>query len=91
VRDLRAIAPRYLRKQRKNIIDPKAVSPDSFFVLAPLLGFVLNVIGQVAVREQLARQRAERERAREREREVDAYDKSKSEWPSALDRFHRRS
>ncbi|KAI0249265.1 BING4CT-domain-containing protein [Lactifluus subvellereus] len=55
---------RYLRKQRKNVIDPRAV----------------------AVREQLAKQRAERERARVL---VESYDKSKSERPSALDRFHR--
>ncbi|KAH9973672.1 WD40-repeat-containing domain protein [Lactifluus volemus] len=57
---------RYLRKQRKNVIDPRAV----------------------AVREQLAKQRAERERTRARV--VEASAKSMSERPSALDRFHRR-
>ncbi|KAI9441184.1 BING4CT-domain-containing protein [Lactarius indigo] len=54
---------RYLRKKRKNVIDPRSVS----------------------VREHLAKKRAERERAREISR-----DGSKSELPSALDRFHHR-
>jgi len=54
---------RYLRKKRKNVIDPRSIS----------------------VREHLVKQRAERERARE----TTGY-KSKSELPSALDRFYRR-
>jgi len=49
---------RYLRKQRKNVIDPKAA----------------------AVREVFAKERA---------RVKSATDRSKSERPSALDRFHR--
>ncbi|KAI0293494.1 BING4CT-domain-containing protein [Multifurca ochricompacta] len=54
---------RYLRKQRKNVIDPRAV----------------------ALREHLAKQRAEGERTR-----VTVHDTSKSEQPSALNRFHYR-
>ncbi|KAI0262624.1 BING4CT-domain-containing protein [Gloeopeniophorella convolvens] len=55
---------RYLRKQRKNVIDPRAV----------------------AVREQLAKQRAEREKAR-----AAARNELQPERPSALDRFKRPS
>ena len=81
---------RYLRKQRKNVIDPRTVSPDSSLLLVLFFFFwlCLKVVCQVAVREQLAKQRAEREGARVRVAE--SYDKSSSERPSALDRFQRR-
>ena len=76
---------RFLRKQRKNVIDPRAVSGTSFIVAVCVVpdtdrGF------QVAVRAKLDREKEERRKAR-----AIASGAEEPQKPSALDRFKRSS
>lgn len=79
---------RYIRKQRKNVIDPRAVS--IFFRTQLRSGTTqesdADCAPQVAVRKKLGREREERRKAR-----AIANGAEQPAKPSALDRFKRPS
>lgn len=70
---------RYLRKQRKNVIDPKAVRI-SFFHSFILLAHCFPL--KVALREKLQKEREQRKKARDATKGI-----KEDRLPSALDRF----
>ena len=70
---------RYLRKQRKNVIDPKAVCP------SPLNTFFFHpyhLPRKVTLREKLQKEREKRKKARDAAKGI-----SEDRLPSAIDRF----
>jgi len=69
---------RYLRKQRKNVIDPKAVRISSLCSLVPLSSLSLKV----ALREKMQKEREQRKKVRDAAKGV-----QEDRLPSALDRF----
>lgn len=71
---------RYLRKQRKNVIDPKAVCLNLTFQSPRFPRSPLTL--QVALREKLQKEREQRKKARDAAKGI-----REDELPSALDRF----
>jgi U3 small nucleolar RNA-associated protein 7 len=76
---------RYLRKQRKNVIDPTVVCVLHRFLILDLNSFTLP---KVAIRAKLAKQRAEKQRAKSFEASTGH---GEARRPSALDRFKRKA
>ena len=71
---------RYLRKQRKNVIDPAAVC----LRILTIMPKMLMILYQVAIRTKLERQKEEKKRAKAK-----AAGNGEKRQPSALDRFKK--